>query len=167
MCIYGVLNRFPILHNGWALAMTSWRRLCIGTRNILLNEFLKYAEENHNWLQGIKYILSVNGFRDVRLYPIHICENFHKVYKQRLDDQFVQEWKSNVLSSKQFTILSTLFNRYEMNTYLSVVNSPDNRIYTRLRIDMNVSSMSRSCKNIKDLCLLCDTEPEKGITFYP
>ena len=48
-----------------------------------------------------------------------------------------------------------------MSTYTTAVKNLDIRnIYTRLRIDMNVLSTSRSCKNINDMCPLCDTEPE-------
>ena len=130
MCMYGELSRFPILHNTWALAIKYWRSLCIGTRNVLLNECFEICkEQNHNWLQSIKYILSVNVFRDAWINPIHTCENFHRIFKQRLDDQFLQERKSNVLSSKRCTVLSTLFNRYDMSTYLTVVKNPDIEIY--------------------------------------
>ena len=72
-----------------------------------------------------KYILRVNGFRDAWINPIHTCENFHKVLKQRLNDQFIQKWKSSVLSSKRFTVLSTLFSRYGMTAYLTTVKNPD------------------------------------------
>ena len=56
-----------------------------------------------------------------------------KYLKQRLNDQFIQKWKSNVLPSIRFTVLSTLFNRYEMSTYITAVKNPDIRniyIYT-------------------------------------
>ena len=87
--------------------------------------------------------------------------NFRKIFKQRLNDQFIQEWKSNVLSSERFPVLSILFNRYEMSAYITAVKNPDIRnIYTRRRIDMNVLSTSHSCKNIKYMCPLCHTEPE-------
>ena len=158
MCMYGVLSRFHILHNAWALAIKYWRRLCIVTKNVLLNECFEICtEENHNWLQSIKYILSVIGFRDDWVNPIHICDNFHKIFKQR---SIYTRMKSNGLS-KRFTALSTLFNRYEMSAYLTAVKNPDIRnTYTRLRIHMNILSTSRNCKNIKDMYPLCDTEPE-------
>ena len=73
-----------------------------------------------------------------------------------------------LLSSKIITVLSTLFNRYGMSTYLTVVKNPDIiYIYIRLRIDINVSSTStsRSCKNIKDMCPFCGTEPERVLNF--
>ena len=94
-------------------------------------------------------------------YPIHTCENFHNIIKQKLNDQFIQEWKSNVLSWNRCTVLSTLFNRYEMSTYLTVVKDLDVRnIYTRLRINIYALSTSYSCNDIKDMCPLCDTEHE-------
>ena len=80
-----------------------------------------------------------------------------------------RDWMNNLYKNgkamyclrKRFTVLSTLFNRWEMSTYITAVKNPDIRnIYTRLRFDMNVLSTSRSCKNIKDMCPLCNTEPE-------
>ena len=154
--MYGELSRFPVLHNAWALAIKYWRRLCIGTRNVLLNEcFEMCTQENHDWLQSIFYVWMTLEMPGLFLYILV------RIFKQRLNDKFIQEWKSNVLSSKIFTLLSTLFKRYEMSTYITAVKNPDIRnIYTGLRIDMNVLSTSRSCKNMEDMCPLRGTEPE-------
>ena len=152
-----------------SLAMKYWCRLCIGARNVLLNEYFEICKEEHlNWLQCIKYILNVNGFRDFWINPIHTCDNFHTISKHRLNHQFMQEWKSNVMSSKRFTLLSTLFNRYEMGIYLTVIKNPDIRnIHTRLRIDMNGLPTSRNCKKYQRYVSSLWHWTRNGIIFYP
>ena len=64
--------------------------------------------------------------------------------------------ESIVLSSKKITVLSTLFSRYEMSSYLTVVMNPDIRnIYTSLSIDMKILFQSGSvlCWNLRDECM--------------
>ena len=70
------------------------------------------------------------------------------------------------ISLEKIYCIDHSYNRYEMSTYITAVKNPDIRtIYTRLRIDMNVLSRSRSCKYIKDMCPLCDTKPETVSRF--
>ena len=132
MCMYSELNRYPIIHNAWALAIKYWRRLCYGTQNVLLNaSFKTCVDENQSWLQNVKHTLSVNGFTDAWLNPFGTNLHFHKTFKQRLNDQFMQECVSNVVSSSRFKTLKQLVVANEMSTYLSKINNPDIRkIYT-------------------------------------
>ena len=94
--LYGELARFSLLHNAWALGVKYWLRLCNGTKNVLLNQcFELNVEENHNWLQSIQYVLCSNGFGNIWSNPPDVGQ-FHKVFKTRLNDQFIQDWQSAI-----------------------------------------------------------------------
>ena len=89
-----------------------------------------------------------------------IKQNFQKV----LDDQYRQKWQTSMSESSRFKVLNTVSNSYTISNYLVQIKNPVIRkIFTRLRIDMNVL---RDCKarcqgnrntiQISPNCLLCD-----------
>ena len=122
MAVQGELARFPLLHKAWGLVIKYWLRLCHGTSNVLVNAAFKSACDNeHPWLQSIKYLLANNGFGDVFLDPMPITPNFGKIFVQRLNDQFQQTWKSNMNASNRFVYLNPCKNEYERSAYLSVI----------------------------------------------
>lgn len=137
-------------------------RLNSGTDNVLLGEAYKLTQsENHPWLQGIHYLLNVQGFGDVWNNPSAANATFHKAFKLRLDDQFKQARRSKLHSSSRFTTMSDLIDDRVHNSYIYKIRSPEIRtIFLRLRIDMNHLSTSRSNKNMLAICPLCSREPE-------
>ena len=86
------LGRCPIMHKAWGLAVKYWLRLENGTENAILNEaFLEAKTANRDWIQIVQYVLCTNGFRDIWLNPLNCTEQtFHKMFIQRLDDQYRQ-----------------------------------------------------------------------------
>ncbi len=64
----GELGRYPILIKQIVLGILHWWRLEQGTENTLLNKaFIVTKEENHPWLQNIKYLLYKIGLGDIWL----------------------------------------------------------------------------------------------------
>ena len=162
MCMYSELRRFPILHNAWSLAIKYWLRLCTGTGNILLNNAYRLAmEENHMWVQSIQYLLSSNGLGDIWICPENANAQFHKLFRLRLNDQFIQRWYNFINTSSRFVTLRELSDDFKLPVYINVIKNPSIRpLFTRLRIDINVLSTSRGSQKRKDLCPLCSVEAE-------
>ena len=162
MAVQGELARFPLLHKAWGLAIKYWLRLCHGTSNVLLNAAFKSACDNeHPWLQSIKYLLVNNGFGDVFLDPMPITPNFGKIFVQRLNDQFQQTWKSNMNASNRFVYLNQCKNEYERSAYLSVIKNHEIRnIFTRLRVDMNILATCKYRKPSAPACPMCQAGVE-------
>ena len=140
VCVYEELDRFPITHRACSMAIKYWLRLTTGTQNRLVNEAYKTAiHEKHNWVQCIQALLNTQGFGDVWFNPFIASSSFHKLFKTRLDDQFKQERKGKLLSSSRFDTLKYFIEDDRQESYIYKIRNPCIRkIFTRLRIDMNV-----------------------------
>ena len=134
------LGRSPIMHKAGGLAVKYWLRLENGTENAILNDaFLEAKTANHDWIQSVQYMLCTNGFRDIWLNPLNCNEQtFHKMFIQRLDDQYCQNLLGFIKTSSRFQVLSSLKDGVELSPYITQIRNPDIRqIFTRLRIDLN------------------------------
>ena len=108
-------------------------------------------------------MLLENGFGDVFADPATVDkESFHKYFRSRLNDQHIQNWNSKIRNSNRFNILQKLNCDYEMKRYISKVKDPQIRkIFTRLRIDMNILKTSKSQGEQQNtICDFCNLEPE-------
>ena len=161
-CLYGELARFPMSHNAWALCVKHWIRLYNGTSNVLLNKcFQLSVSENHQWIQSMKFLLTSNGLADIWYDPPVTCGQSHRLFKNRLNDQFIQVWRNSIASSTRFVTRHILSNEYVVPKYKNEIRNPDIRLlFTRLRTDLNILATSRANKKRTELCPLCNNEPE-------
>ena len=78
-------------------------------------------------------------------------EVFHKCFRERLNDQHVQNWNCKLEESHRFKILQVLHKDYKVENYTKLIKDPEVReIYTRLRIDLNILSTSKSQGNVPE-----------------
>ena len=159
------LGRCPIMHKAWGLAVKYWLRLENGTENAILNEaFLEEKTANHDWIQSVQYMLCKNGFRDIWLNPLNCNEQtFHKMFIQRLDDQYRQNLLGFIKTSSRFQVLSSLKDGVELTPYITQIRNPDIRqIFTRLRIDLNCLVTCKTKKTFiqRDTCPFCHIDGE-------
>ena len=162
--VQGELGRLPIINIAKGLAIKYWLRLHFGTKNTLLNECYKISlQNNYSWVQGIQGMLFENGFGEIYVDPFSTDKDtFHKYFRSRLNDQYVQNWNSKICNSNRFTTLRNLNNRYEIKEYIRKVKDPYiRRIFTRLRIDLNLLKTSKSRGEQQNIiCGFCHLEPE-------
>ena len=162
--VQGELGRSPIINTAKGLTIKYWLRLHSGTKNELLNECYKIGYlNNYSWIQGIQNMLYENGFGDVFVDPSKVDkESFHKYFRSRLNDQHVQNWNSKIRNSERFNVLQKLNCEYKMKKYIHKVRDPQIRkIFTRLRIDINLLKTSKSQGEQQNLiCDYCNLEPE-------
>jgi len=158
--VQGELGRHPLLHKAWGLAIKYWLRLTQGTSNVLLNAAFRISsDEEHSWIQSIKYLLENNGFGYIFLNPITVSIDFGKHFVERLNDQFKQTWKGKIQESSRFKFLNECKEEFKQSQYLTIIKNHEIRnIFTRLRVDMNILS---SCK-YRELpcCPICKSGPE-------
>ena len=146
---YYELGLKPIDNKMHSLAIKYWLRLTRGTSNFMLNECFKLcSSENFEWVQGIHALLMNNGYGNVWNYPHTVSHlSFHKIFKQRLDDQFVQILFNNIETSNRFELLQNFLNRENLftaqNYVLKIKNPAVREIFTRLRVDMNILENSK------------------------
>ena len=119
--------------------------------------------ENFEWLDGIRAILSTNGFGNVWNNPLSVNKDtFHKIFRQRMHDQYIQDLKRKIESSNRFTLLHTLtgdISVFKIKSYINLIKSPDIRnIYTRLRIDCHMleTSQPKLHKSSNGFCKNCN-----------
>ena len=157
---YFELGCKPIDNKMLSLTVKYWLRLANGTENQLLNQaYAESLEQNYEWTQGIKYLLFKNGFGDVWQMPESVNQlNFHKTFKNRLNDQFDQNILSKLDSSTRFDVLKTMIDNetvVKRQRYIETIKNPSIReSFTRLRIDINI--LENSKQNI-------DKSPSGGI----
>ena len=163
------LGRYPVSHVANSLAIKYWLRLNAGTANTLLNEAYYVCHQNkYDFEQGIQHMLCKNGFGDVYSNPSSVNYNvFHKTFRQRLNDQFLQDWNTKLYNSNRFKTLQVIHSEYKIQNYIEKIKNPEIReIYTRLRIDLNCLSTSKSQGDQqRDLCQFCHSEPEDVAHF--
>ena len=145
--VRGELARYPITHTAYAFAIKYWLRLCSGTSNTLLNEAYNVClHKQYEYIQCIQHLLCENGFGDVWLNPNSVNkDHFHKIFKQRLNDQYIQDWNSKLENSNRFKTLQVLHSDYRIADYIDKIKNPDMRqIYTRLCRDLNCLTTSKT-----------------------
>ena len=84
-------------------------------------------------------------------------QQFHVIFKQCLMDQFIQQWRSIIGTSKRFCLLNAVKPTFQRSNYIDTIKSPDVRLtFTRLRVDCNVYSAYSRGKEISTYtCPLC------------
>ena len=142
----GELGRYPISNTANAFAVKYWLRMNAGTENTLLNEAYHVCSQNKfEYIQGIQYLLCENGFGNVWANPCSVNrDNFHKTFKKRLNDQYVQDWNAKLHNSSRFKTLQVTHFEYKTQNYIDKIKNPEIReIYTRLRIYLNSLTASK------------------------
>ena len=162
--VCGELGRYPISNTAHAFAIKYWLRLISGTENTILNEaYTVCSEKQYEFIQSIQYLLCGNGFGDVWANPYSVNKHtFHKTFKQRLNDQYIQDWSTKLNTSNRFKTLQVLHLEYKMQSYVDHITNPEIReIYTRLRIDLNCLTTSKAQGSLmRESCPFCNIEPE-------
>ena len=156
--VLGELGRYPLTITCWSQVVKYWLRLVNGTKNVLLNSAFQMAShENHTWVQAIYFMLNRNGFKQTWLYHPDTSSNFHVIFKQCLVDQFIQQWRGIIGTSKRFCLLNAVKPTFQRSNYIDTIKSPDVRLtFTRLRVDCNVYSAYSRGKEIGTYtCPLC------------
>ena len=101
---------FPLEHQAQSLTIKYWLRLVNGTENVLLNEcYNDSLNMNSDWLDGLNSLLNINGFGNVWFNPESVNkDSFHKIFKQSINDQFVQNLSGKLSTSNRLRLLNAL-----------------------------------------------------------
>lgn len=143
LAVLAELGRYPVIYKNWALSIKYWLRLEKGSENLILNSAYKLAKsEQHEFCQSIQALLSQHGFGYVWHNPTLTSKTFHVTFRNRLQDEFEQNWNSASKESSLTSLLQSLKSDYTLSDYLLVVRDVQIRnILTKLRV-------SAHCLNI-------------------
>ena len=162
--IQGELGICSIDHRAYSLAIKYWLRLVRRTKNEILNDAFQIAlNDQHDWIQSVQSLLCTNGFRYAWLNPHSLNQDyFHKQFRQRLDDQFIQNWRAKINASSRFKLLALLKesdDAFSKSKYIDKIKNPIVReTFTRLRVDMNIlgtSMTNQTVENPSGTCREC------------
>ena len=100
---------------------------------MLLNDF---DNNKINWCSNVKRLLYENGFGYVWEMPSAVNLNqFLSLFKQRLIDTYVQNWRSDIRDNSVLHVFKYLKSEFQYSDYLSVMNNKLYRsIITKFRI---------------------------------
>ena len=139
--IYGELGRYPIDIDIKVRMVSYWAKLVCGKDSKLCSILYKLCKKltvNRNiqllWIDYVHDILNECG------YPyVWESENFHNtewlkcIAKQRLFDQFVQNWHSSMFESSKAINYRIFKENFEFEEYLNILNTNDAIRFCRFR----------------------------------
>ena len=166
--VYGELCRYPLYISRYIRITRYWIKLLYSSNIILqtvYNVSLQDCEKGLlNWVTSIKTLLSQFGFNHVWLNPYSVDPNiFISAFKQRLIDNFIQTWKSDILTNRKLFLYNNFKCEFEYESYLDIVrDKPLRQLLTKLRLSSHTLRIetARYGRNRIDraerLCLYCD-----------
>lgn len=169
--VRGELGRFPLSLKVFSLSIKYWHKIAIGgSPNILLNHaFHSEMSICSQWLESVKYILSMNGLNNILVEPTSVSNPvLYQLARRRLEDQYIQSWFSLVSSNPKYNILNSLKHNYCCSTYLAAVHSPKIRaIFTKLRTNNSIlRAYIRSTDDADKVCILCDSSEIETVEHF-
>ena len=140
--VYGELGRYPLYISRYVRIISYWCKV-INTDNILMKKIYKQGLNDcnkgcKNWVSNIKTMLNNYGFTDV-------FENNHfvnpkvfpSIFKQKVIDNFIQEWFSSIENSTVLENYSLIKKQFDYENYLDILPGNLKLFYTRLRLSVH------------------------------
>ena len=163
--VYGELGRFPLYINSSVRSIKYWFRLLQMDLERLPRqayEMMKTQDQNGKscWVTHIRTLLSRTGFYYIWANQgTQNVQGFLRVFKQRLIDQFIQEWDSTIRYKDRYTLYSSFKDSFECSPYIQNVSIYCFRVaFSQIRagvLPIN-NNMNRYGPNINDsFCPFC------------
>lgn len=139
--VYGELGVFPLSIDIQSRMVSFWTKLgAIGKNEIAssLYKLVRHLNEqrkiNSKWLAHIKHLVNSNGFGNI--WDMHDEINakwFIKSFKQKLVDQYKQNWNSLVDISSSGINYRIFKDNFQINRYFSFLSNRQCKILTAFR----------------------------------
>ena len=128
--IYGELGQFPLKIRRLARVIKYWLKIVKSSDikyvkviyNIMLNEIEVFPDRN-SWAKSVKNLLENYGFNFVWVNQgVENEELFLSIFKQRVKDNFLQSWNSDLENSSRARSYR-LFCNFDFQSYLSCIKN--------------------------------------------
>ena len=131
--VYGELGRYPIDIDIKVRTISYWARLLSGKQAKFSNVFYRLSrnlnengDTNLNWVYFIRTILNECGFTYIwETENVNNKEWLKCVVKQRLIDQFVQNWQTSLSDSSKALNYRIFKTKFEFEEYFNILNIGD------------------------------------------
>lgn len=140
--IYGELGRVPIRNHRLVAIIRYWFKIlhCENTKYIklvynMMIDDLQKSPEKPSWARSVKSLLESLGFNYVWLAQgVGDINRFLCVFKQRLTDNFIQNWNEGIVNSTRANTYK-LISDFHFKKYLDFIKIKKFRYaFTRLRV---------------------------------
>ena len=173
-CEYGDLGRYPLFVNSCTWAVKYWFKLLHMNENRLPKQTYHMQinmEWNGKccWASGLRDLLCKFGFVCLQK-SVGNERAFVAILKERLCDDFNQEWTTAINSSERFYLYASFKSNLLTENYLDFVQIKCFRdVLIKLRMGvppLNANRLRYAHKNAsKILCSFCETEVEDEVHF--
>ena len=143
--VYGELGRYPIDIDIKIRTVCYWARLIVGKQtkySNILYRLCRQLNENYNmqfsWILFVKQIFNECGFSNIWETELFNNVDYLKcVIKQRLEDQFLQNWNSLLQNSPKAINYKTFKTEFKYEEYLNILEIKDAILLCRFRTTNN------------------------------
>ena len=161
--IQGELNRYPLSIDAKLRAVKYWGKLTqLDSTRIPRQAYERELKEKNkpgNWAEGIKQLLTTNGFAFIWESDGFECTKaMFRNFKQSLIDQFWQNWHSNIESKDRYDMYRSFKQDHLREHYVdSITITKFRRAFARLRLGItNLRNNDRFLKPYSSTyCLFC------------
>ena len=179
--VYGELGVYPLSIDRKVRILKYWLKLVTSPTDSLtyrvyaeLKKNIPNCTTNHNWAKTAKNLLESNGFGYIWLQQgIHDSENvFIAKFKQRLVDQYQQNWSDAVTQTSQHRIYKQFKTRFQFEPYLeNIENNKLRKSLTKIRVGSHNFLVERGrwatpkLEFHERLCTLCQSVEDEYHVF--
>ena len=129
--VYGDTGRMNFQNRRYTIIVKYWIKICQTNESKYIRnvyDILKHDSEVYpnkkNWVSHVKHLLSTLGFYDVWLAQnVGNVKQFISLFKQRVNDVFVQNWNADLRDSSRATFYRTI-SFFDLQPYLYEVKVP-------------------------------------------
>ena len=115
------------------------------------------------WLETIKHILNHTGFSNMFVMPRNCSGNLsklHIVIKQRLEDQYGQQWRNEINESGKYTLYRIFKTNFEPEKYLCSLALYERKTFCKFRtcnhkLPIEVGRYTNTPR-INRICIFCN-----------
>ena len=103
--VLGEFGRYPLSIICKHRALNFWYKIMSNSNQSLYEAYVTERNENNanNWSNKTCSLIDHLGLTYVRLYYDNNA-NYHNIFKTRLQDQFIQEWKTSIINSPELSL---------------------------------------------------------------
>ena len=175
--VQGELNRYPLSIDAKLKAVKYWGKLIqLDSTRLPRQAYereLKETNKPGNWAEGIKQLLTTNGFAFIWENEGYECSKaMFRNFKQSLVDQFWQNWHSDIETKDRYDRYRTFKQNHQREHYVdSITITKFRRAFARLRLGItNIRNNDRFLKPYSSTyCLFCSdniVEDEEHFLLY-